>query len=505
MQESISIDQLLRQRLEQYKAEPAVSSYGHVLSVSDGILWADGLEGLQLSELVALPNNVFGLALSLAPDHNGIALLNDVSTVEEGMEVRGTGRVIEVPLDGLEGRIVDPIGRPLDGKGPIESRRSRPIEQPAPAIMDRSAVDRPLHTGWLAIDAMVPIGRGQRELIIGDRQTGKTSLAVDAIINQRGRNVRCFYVAIGQKISTVKQVVDELAAHDALSYTTIIAATAADPAPLQYIAPYAGCAMAEGVMYAGGDALIVYDDLSKHAVAYRTMSLLLRRAPGREAYPGDVFYLHSRLLERSAQLSEEKGHGSMTALPIVETMAGDISAYIPTNVISITDGQIFLEEGLFHAGVRPAVNVGLSVSRVGGSAQTKAIRKVASQLRLELSQYNEMKIFAQFGSDLDSATQQQLAYGERLMQVLKQGRYSPMPEEEQAALLFAMTTKGLVQNMEQTTAVQQGLAAYLRTNAPHILTQIHQTGELSQQTAEALTLQVENFLTQLAEQKESLQ
>ena len=497
---------ILKEEISHYEEKTQVSETGSVVQVGDGIATVYGLENVMYGELLEFENGVRALAMNLETGSVGCALLGPEEGIEEGDLVRRTGRRADVPAgEEMLGRVIDALGNPIDGKGPIHTETTMPIEREASGVVTRQPVTVPLQTGILAVDAMVPIGRGQRELIIGDRQTGKTSLAVDAIINQRGRNVRCFYVAIGQKISTVKQVVDELAAHDALSYTTIIAATAADPAPLQYIAPYAGCAMAEGVMYAGGDALIVYDDLSKHAVAYRTMSLLLRRAPGREAYPGDVFYLHSRLLERSAQLSEEKGHGSMTALPIVETMAGDISAYIPTNVISITDGQIFLEEGLFHAGVRPAVNVGLSVSRVGGSAQTKAIRKVASQLRLELSQYNEMKIFAQFGSDLDSATQQQLAYGERLMQVLKQGRYSPMPEEEQAALLFAMTTKGLVQNMEQTKAVQQGLAAYLRTHAPHILTQIHQTGELSQQTAEALTLQVENFLTQLAEQKESLQ
>ena len=333
---------VIREKVDSFEYKPQISSFGHVLKVGDGIFWADGLEGLQLSELVELPGEIYGMALSLAENYNGIALLNGEYEVTEGMEVRGTGHVVQVPVQGLEGRIVDPIGRPLDAQGPIQSLKFRPVEHEAPAIIDRDVVERPLQTGWLAIDAMVPIGKGQRELIIGDRQTGKTALAVDTIINQRGRNVRCFYVAIGQKISTVKNVMEELAHHNALSYTTVVFAGASDPAPMQYIAPYAGCAMAEHVMEEGGDALIVYDDLSKHAVAYRSMSLLLRRPPGREAYPGDVFYLHSRLLERAAQLSAKKGGGSITALPIVETMAGDISAYIPTNVISITDGQIFL-------------------------------------------------------------------------------------------------------------------------------------------------------------------
>ena len=376
------------------------------------------------------------------------------------------------------------------------------MEREAPAIIDRDAVERPLQTGWLAIDAMVPIGKGQRELIIGDRQTGKTALAVDTIINQRGRNVRCFYVAIGQKISTVKNVMEELAHHDALSYTTVVFAGASDPAPMQYLAPYAGCAMAEHVMEEGGDALIVYDDLSKHAVAYRSMSLLLRRPPGREAYPGDVFYLHSRLLERAAQLSAKKGGGSITALPIVETMAGDISAYIPTNVISITDGQIFLEESLFHSGIRPALNVGLSVSRVGGAAQTPAVRKSAGQLRLDLSQYREMKVFSQFGSDLDESTRDLLSYGERLTQVLIQDRYTPIPEDEQAVILYAMTQRGLVSSLEQTKWVQESLIAFIQQSYPQILAQLGKDHTLNDDVRAWIADAVKDFITQKTEQKQ---
>ena len=415
--------------------------------------------------------------------------------------MRGTGHVVQVPVEGLEGRIVDPIGRPLDGQGPIQSLKFRPVEHEAPSIIDRDAVERPLQTGWLAIDAMVPIGKGQRELIIGDRQTGKTSLAVDTIINQRGRNVRCFYVAIGQKISTVKNVMEELAHHNALSYTTVIFSGASDPAPMQYIAPYAGCAMAEYVMEQGGDALIVYDDLSKHAVAYRSMSLLLRRPPGREAYPGDVFYLHSRLLERAAQLSAKKGGGSVTALPIVETMAGDISAYIPTNVISITDGQIFLEENLFHAGIRPALNVGLSVSRVGGAAQTQAVRKSAGQLRLDLSQYREMKVFSQFGSDLDDSTRELLSYGERLTQILVQDRYTPMPEDDQAVILYTMTQKGLVTDLEQTRWVQQEFIPFIKQSYPQILAQLGKDHTLTDDIREWIVDAAREFLQQKAEEK----
>ena len=418
------------------------------------------------------------------------------------MEVRGTGHVVQVPVQGLEGRIVDPIGRPLDAQGPIQSLKFRPVEHEAPAIIDRDVVERPLQTGWLAIDAMVPIGKGQRELIIGDRQTGKTALAVDTIINQRGRNVRCFYVAIGQKISTVKNVMEELAHHNALSYTTVVFAGASDPAPMQYIAPYAGCAMAEHVMEEGGDALIVYDDLSKHAVAYRSMSLLLRRPPGREAYPGDVFYLHSRLLERAAQLSAKKGGGSITALPIVETMAGDISAYIPTKVISITDGQIFLEESLFHSGIRPALNVGLSVSRVGGAAQTPAVRKSAGQLRLDLSQYREMKVFSQFGSDLDESTRDLLSYGERLTQILIQDRYTPISEDEQAVILYAMTQKGLVSSLEQTKWVQEGLIPFIQQSYPQILTQLGKDHTLNDDLRSWIVDAVKDYIAQKTEQKQ---
>ena len=493
---------VIREKVDSFEYKPQISSFGHVLKVGDGIFWADGLEGLQLSELVELPGEIYGMALSLAENYNGIALLNGEYEVTEGMEVRGTGHVVQVPVQGLEGRIVDPIGRPLDAQGPIQSLKFRPVEREAPAIIDRDAVERPLQTGWLAIDAMVPIGKGQRELIIGDRQTGKTALAVDTIINQRGRNVRCFYVAIGQKISTVKNVMEELAHHDALSYTTVVFAGASDPAPMQYLAPYAGCAMAEHVMEEGGDALIVYDDLSKHAVAYRSMSLLLRRPPGREAYPGDVFYLHSRLLERAAQLSAKKGGGSITALPIVETMAGDISAYIPTNVISITHGRIFLEESLFHSGIRPALNVGLSVSRVGGAAQTPAVRKSAGQLRLDLSQYREMKVFSQFGSDLDESTRDLLSYGERLTQVLIQDRYTPIPEDEQAVILYAMTQRGLVSSLEQTKWVQESLIAFIQQSYPQILAQLGKDHTLNDDVRAWIADAVKDFITQKTEQKQ---
>ena len=491
----------MRKKVDSFTYKPQISSFGHVLKVGDGIFWADGLEGLQLSELVELPGEIYGMALSLSENYNGIALLNGEYDVTEGMEVRGTGHVVQVPVEGLEGRIVDPIGRPLDGQGPIQSLKFRPVEHEAPSIIDRDAVERPLQTGWLAIDAMVPIGKGQRELIIGDRQTGKTSLAVDTIINQRGRNVRCFYVAIGQKISTVKNVMEELAHHNALSYTTVIFSGASDPAPMQYIAPYAGCAMAEYVMEQGGDALIVYDDLSKHAVAYRSMSLLLRRPPGREAYPGDVFYLHSRLLERAAQLSAKKGGGSVTALPIVETMAGDISAYIPTNVISITDGQIFLEENLFHAGIRPALNVGLSVSRVGGAAQTQAVRKSAGQLRLDLSQYREMKVFSQFGSDLDDSTRELLSYGERLTHIMVQDRYKPMPEDDQDVILYTMTQKGLVTDLEQTRWVQQEFIPFIKQSYPQILAQLGKDHTLTDDIREWIVDAAHEFLQQKAEEK----
>ncbi len=489
-------DAVMRKKMEAFEPTPQISSYGHVMQSGDGIFWADGLEGLTLGELVELPGDIFGMALSLSKNRSGIALLNGITEVKEGLEVRGTGHVVQVPTDHLEGRIVDPLGRPLDGQGPIPSNHFRPIEHEAPAIIDRAGVERPLQTGWLAIDAMVPIGKGQRELIIGDRQTGKTALAVDAIINQRGRNVRCFYVGIGQKISTIKNGAEELARHSALSYTTIIFAGASDPSPTQYIAPYAGCAMAEAVMEKGGDALIIYDDLSKHAVAYRSMSLLLKRPPGREAFPGDVFYLHSRLLERAAQLSPEKGGGSLTALPIVETMAGDISAYIPTNVISSTDGPILLEESLFHAGIRPALNVGLSVSRVGGAAQTAAVRKSAGQLRLLLSQFREMKIFSQFGSDLDDSTRELLDYGARLTQILVQDRYTPMQEDCQAVLLYAMTQKGLITTMEQTKWVQDELIDYIRRYYPQILAQLGIDHKLTVQVGEWIVFATKDLLHQ---------
>ncbi|HEX9949509.1 MAG TPA: F0F1 ATP synthase subunit alpha, partial [Thermodesulfobacteriota bacterium] len=415
-----------------------VNETGVVLSVGDGIARLYGLEKAMAGELLEFPHGVMGMVLNLEEDNVGAALLGEDRYVKEGDVVKRTGRIVQVPVgEPLVGRVVDPLGQPVDGKGPIEAKEYRNIEEKAPGVVWRLPVKEPLQTGIKAIDSMIPIGRGQRELIIGDRQTGKTALAVDTIINQKGKDVYCFYVAIGQKQSTVAQLVDKLRQYGAMEYTTVIAATASEPAPLQYIAPYAGCTMGEYFRDTKRHALCIYDDLSKHAVAYRQMSLLLRRPPGREAYPGDIFYLHSRLLERAAKLNEKLGEGSLTALPIIETQAGDVSAYIPTNVISITDGQIYLETDLFYAGIRPAVNVGLSVSRVGGNAQIKAMKQVAGSLRLDLAQYREMAAFAQFGSDLDKATQAQLAKGERLVEVLKQGQYEPLPVAKQILIVYA--------------------------------------------------------------------
>ncbi len=439
------IASVIKKQIDAFDRSLDVEEVGTVLEVGDGIARVHGLEKVMANEMVEFENKSLGVAFNLEEDSVGVIIMGDYLPIEEGQTVRRTGRVLQVPVgDELKGRLINPLGDPLDGKGPIKATHFRPVESRAPGIADRQSVKEPLYTGLKAIDSMIPIGRGQRELIIGDRETGKTAIAVDTIINQKGQDVYCVYVAIGQKASTVASVVRRLEAHGAMDYTTVIAANADDPSPLQYFAPYAGCAMAEYFMYEkNGHTLCIYDDLSKQAVAYRQLSLLLRRPPGREAYPGDVFYLHSRLLERAAKLSEDLGGGSLTALPVIETQEGDVSTYIPTNVISITDGQIFLETDLFYAGVRPAVNVGISVSRVGGNAQVKAMRQVAGSLRLDLAQYRELEAFAQFGSDLDKSTQEQLRRGERLVELLKQGQYVPMPMEEQVAGIHAGTSGAL--------------------------------------------------------------
>jgi len=432
------IVQILEKHLKGFEKEIDVSETGVVLSVGDGIARIYGLEKVMMSELVEFPNGVMGLVLNLEEDNVGVAILGEDKGIKEGDMVKRTKRIIQVPVgEGLLGRVVNPLGEPLDGKGPVEAKEYRPIERKAPGVVERQPVKEPLRTGIKAIDSMIPIGRGQRELILGDRQTGKTAIVIDTILSQRDQGVYCVYVAIGQRQSSIAQVVDKLRQYGAMDYTIVVAASASEPASLQYIAPYAGCTMGEYFRDNGMHALVIYDDLSKHAMAYRQLSLLLRRPPGREAYPGDVFYLHSRLLERAAKLSDEKGGGSLTALPIIETQAGDISAYIPTNVISITDGQIYLETDLFYAGFRPAINVGLSVSRVGGNAQIKAMRQVAGTLRLELAQYRELAAFAKFASELDKATQAQLIRGERLMEILKQDQYQPLPFSKQILIIYA--------------------------------------------------------------------
>ena len=454
------ISKIIRQQIEGYEKETDLAEVGTVLSVGDGIARIYGLERCMALELLELPHDVMGMALNLEEDNVGAVLLGEANLIKEGDQVRRTGRIMEVPAgDAMLGRVVDPLGKPIDGKGPINTTAHMGIELIAPGVVDRQGVREPLQTGLKCIDSMTPIGRGQRELIIGDRQTGKTAIVLDTIINQKGTDVICIYVAIGQKQSTIAHVVKTLEEHDAMGYTIVVAAPAAAPAPLQYLGPYGGCAMGEYFMFHGENGqpasssnpgravLVVYDDLSKHAAAYREISLLLRRPPGREAYPGDVFYLHSRLLERSCKLNDELGSGSLTALPIIETQAGDIAAYIPTNVISITDGQIFLEADLFYSGVRPAMNVGLSVSRVGGNAQIKAMKQIAGTLRLSLAQYRELEAFSQFGSDLDQATQAQLARGKRLVEVLKQGQYAPLPVEKQILTIFA-TSNGHMDDLE---------------------------------------------------------
>ncbi len=494
------ITDILKREIKDYDREIDVAETGTVLSAGDGIARIYGLENALAGELVEFEGGLRGMILNLEEDNVGVALMGSARTVKEGDVVRRTGRIIEVPVGAaLLGRVVDALGVPIDGKGPIEAETTRQVELKAPGIVTRKSVDESLATGIKAIDAMVPIGRGQRELIIGDRQTGKTAIALDAIINQKGKDVICIYVAIGQKQSTVAQVMDKLNQFGAMEYTIIVAATAADPAPLQYIAPYTGCTIAEHFGHNGKHVLIVYDDLSKQAVAYRQLSLLLRRPPGREAYPGDVFYVHSRLLERACKLSDELGGGSITALPIIETQAGDVSAYIPTNVISITDGQIFLETDLFNAGIRPAINVGLSVSRVGGAAQTKATKSVAGQLKLSLAQYREMAAFSQFGSDLDHATQEQLANGERQTEILKQGQYSPLAMEEQVVSIYSSTPQtnrdSWIRKLELTDIqrYESEMLDWLRSNHGEILSAIRDSEKFEDDTEQKLVAALDEF------------
>ena len=487
---------LIKRQIEEFGGDLTLVDVGTVVQVGDGVASIQGLQGVRSNELLDFGNDIMGLALNLESDIVGAAILGDANAVKEGDRVQSTGRIIEIPVgDALIGRVVDPLGKPLDGKGTVETTGSRSVEKVAPNVVSRQSVDQPVQTGIKAIDAMIPIGRGQRELIIGDRSTGKTAISLDTIINQKGGDLICIYVAIGQKQGKVAQVVGSLDAAGAMEHTIVVTAGASDPAPLQYIAPYAGCAIAEEFMDQGKDVLIVYDDLTKHAWAYRQMSLLLRRPAGREAYPGDIFYLHSRLLERSARMDEANGGGSITALPIIETQAGDVSAYIPTNVISITDGQIYLEPELFNSGIRPAVNVGLSVSRVGGAAQTRAIRKVAGQLRLALAQYRELATFAQFGTaDLDPATRAQLARGQLATEVLKQGQYAPLSLANEVVILFAVN-EGLMEDVqiENVGAFQEQLLRYVAGSHPEILTAIDDTKDLSDDLSANLTKAINDF------------
>ena len=496
------ISSVIKEQMKRYAAQLQVADVGTVIQVADGIARIHGLENAMQGELLEFPGEVYGMVLNLEEDNVGAVLLGDNRNINEGDTVKTTGRVVEVPVgDAMLGRVVNALGQPIDGKGPIETDKFRQIERVASGVISRKSVDTPLQTGIKAIDSMIPIGRGQRELIIGDRQTGKTAIAIDTIINQKGQNVKCIYVAIGQKASTVATIVNTLEEFGAMSYTTVVASTASELAPLQYIAPYAGCAMGEEWMENGEDVLVVYDDLSKHATAYRTLSLLLRRPPGREAYPGDVFYLHSRLLERAARLTDKLGGGSLTALPIIETQAGDVSAYIPTNVISITDGQIFLESELFHSGIMPAVNPGISVSRVGGNAQIKAMKKVAGSLKLIYSQYRELQSFAQFGSDLDADTKARLSQGERVVEVLKQGRNQPIDVEKQVCILYAVINNYLADvPVERVSLYELGLYARLDAQHADILETIRTTGKFEKETEEklcaALKQYTQDFLAQ---------
>ena len=494
------ITSLLKQQLKEFKVDLDVSEVGEVLMVGDGVARVSGLENVMSSELVELPNGVFGMALNLEEDNVGLVLFGDSRLVKEGDLAKRTGKVVEVPVgDEMLGRVVNPLGQPVDGKGPINAKESLPVERKALGVMARQPVTQPLQTGIKAIDSMIPIGRGQRELIIGDRQTGKTAIAIDAIINQKSSHesdspVYCIYVAIGQKASTVASIVSELEANGAMEYTTVVTSNASDAAPLQFIAPYSGCAMGEFFRDNGKHALIIYDDLSKQAVAYRQMSLVLRRPPGREAFPGDVFYLHSRLLERASKLSDSLGGGSLTALPIIETQEGDVSAYIPTNVISITDGQIYLENNLFNSGIRPAIDVGLSVSRVGGNAQIKAMKKVAGTLRLDLAQFRELEAFAKFGSDLDKATLAQLTRGERMVEILKQNQYVPMAVEHQIVIIFA-GGQGMLDDIpnERVDEFEKGLLGYIDAKHSKMLAAIKSAGEISDEINKELRKAIEDY------------
>ncbi len=487
------ISSVIKEQIKRYSSEISVADVGTVIQVADGIARIHGLENAMQGELLEFPGEIYGMVLNLEEDNVGAVLLGDTSGISEGDTVKTTGNVVEVPVgDGMLGRVVNALGMPIDGKGPIHTDRHRKIERVAPGVITRKSVDTPLQTGIKAIDAMVPIGRGQRELIIGDRQTGKTAIAIDTIINQKGQGVYCIYVAIGQKASTVANIVKTLTEYGAMDYTTVVSSTASELAPLQYIAPYSGCAIGEEWMESGKDVLVIYDDLTKHAAAYRTLSLLLRRPPGREAYPGDVFYLHSRLLERAARLSDELGGGSLTALPIIETQAGDVSAYIPTNVISITDGQIYLETEMFNAGFRPAVNAGLSVSRVGGSAQIKAMKKIAAPIRVELAQYRELAAFSQFGSELDDDTKEKLAQGERLREVLKQPQYQPMAVELQVIILYAATQKFLLDiPTERIQDFEEALLEHIKTKYPEVPEAIRSTQVISEETESTLRKAIE--------------
>ena len=492
------ISSVIKEQIKNYTAKLETTDVGTVIQVADGIARIHGLENAMQGELLEFPGEVYGMVMNLEEDNVGVVLLGDSRAVNEGDVVKTTGRVVEVPVgDALTGRVVNALGQPIDEKGPIDTDKYRPVERVAYGVIDRQAVDTPVQTGIKAIDSMVPIGRGQRELIIGDRQTGKTAIAVDTIINQKGQNMHCIYVAIGQKASTVAGIVKTLKEHDAMEYTTVVASTASELAPLQYIAPYAGCAIGEEWMERGEDVLIIYDDLSKHATAYRTLSLLLRRPPGREAYPGDVFYLHSRLLERASRLSKELGGGSLTAIPIIETQAGDVSAYIPTNVISITDGQIYLETEMFHAGFRPAINAGLSVSRVGGAAQIKAMKKIAGPIRTELAQYRELASFAQFGSELDDDTRERLAQGERIKEVLKQPQYQPLAVEKQVVIIYAVTRKYLLDvPVERIAEFEKGLYEFIETKYPEICRAIRETGEINSETDVLIQKAITEFKNQ---------
>lgn len=494
------ISKVIKEQIKNFEQRVQMEEIGTVLSAGDGIAKVYGLDNAMAGELVELPGGVYGIVFNLEEDNVGIVIMGEYTHIKEGDTVKRTGKIASVPVgEALIGRVVNPLGQPIDGKGPIETNEYDVIEKIAPGIVVRKPVHEPLQTGIKAIDSMIPIGRGQRELIIGDRQTGKTAVVIDTIINQKGKDVICVYVAIGQKRSTVARVVDTLEKHGAMEYTIVVSATASDPAPLQFIAPFSGCTMAEYFRDRGRHALVIYDDLSKQATAYRQLSLLLRRPPGREAYPGDVFYLHSRLLERAAKLNDENGAGSLTALPIIETQAGDVSAYIPTNVISITDGQIYLESDLFYSGIRPAVNVGLSVSRVGGAAQIKAMKQVAGRLRLELAQFRELAAFAQFGSDLDAATQAQLNRGEKLVEILKQGQYAPVPVEEQVMAIFA-GVNGLIDDIptKSVTKFEAELLTYIKTNKPEILQEIREKKSLSDELTNKMKEAVLEFKKQFS-------